>query len=520
MATQELTLFLNRRCAKAGDVPTLTAFGAYRGSWAIADADLPEFFALYNAALNDGAKLQLVEKGLSPPSRGLPLLVDLDLSVPLGTWGDGEPEPLYDAKRVFEFVVALWGAYRRYTDLPRERKLKFHLLLRPSGYKNGDDWSDGLHIQCRELWAPPEVHRQVRKEVLAYFEDRCDEPLSSVLGLHSAVDRPSHKVWDEAVLGDSAAWLMLGSTKHFGKNKEPLGAPAYQRVSVLTWTGSGWSELGVSEKKRPSFEAITAGVEPVLPSEAQHALLVQELSLRCPPSLPLLALKPHEHGSYCSFGREHEGECVPDCWSCVECGKQACEGCGGLDDGCCVGCAAVAAAESRELLADVADTVSAEPAEPALVEALVRCLSQERVERKGMLKGPEGKGATEVCQAICYELGPQGMRIAQEFVMRSDYWWRSDSEERKQRSIHWFYKDAYIIPKNGVNHDIRQLRRWAKEDDPVAYAAVCAAYPSSFGRGLKADGAAKLVREITGLTPDPKVKLIKDKDGKLPFSHR
>ena len=517
MATQELNRFLNRRCAKQGDVPTHTAFGASRGSWAIADEDIPQFFALYSAALNEGARLQIVEKGLAPPSRGLPLLVDFDLSVPLGTWGEGESEPLYDAKKVVLFMDLLRNAYTHYTDLPRDRKLKFHVLLRPSGYKSGDDWSDGVHIQCRELWAPPEVHRVVRGKVLGYIERVGDSLSSDFLGLHSAVDRPDAKVWDEAVLGDSAAWLMLGSSKHYGKNKEPLDAPAYQRVSVFTWTGEGWSELGVREKKRPSFEAITAGAEPVLPNEAQHALLVQELSLRCPPSLPLLSLKGHEHEPYCSFGKRHEGECSPECSTCVECGKQFCEGCGGLEDGCCVDCVAASASEEP-----VVEGVQASEVSPALVEALVGCLSQDRVERKGMRKGPEGKGATEVCQAICYELGPSGMRIAQEFVMRSDYWWHSGSEERKQRSIYWFTKEAYILPKNGVDHDIRQLRRWAKEDDPVAYAAVCAAHPSRVGRkrGLTADGAAKLVNEITGLTPDPKVKLIKDKDGKLPFSHR
>ena len=119
-----------------------------------------------DAATSASAPLGLSEL---PLPDGMPLIVDLNVTAQLEEGGEVPSQRLWapssgsSLKQVYDLCRALRSAYAQVLDIPDKRPMHFTVLLRNNGYLDGHEWRDGIHIQCKELWAPAWIHRFVRE---------------------------------------------------------------------------------------------------------------------------------------------------------------------------------------------------------------------------------------------------------------------------------------------------------------------------------------------------------------------
>jgi hypothetical protein len=257
--------------------------GVWQGRYGLTPEQVrDEFLPLYASAVVAGAKPSLIELPLANDDRPVPLLVDLDFSLPMDdflwrqeTAADWKARMVSHAHKGRRSVCArcrgemcsscsalstskccgscassvlsqrIWdlgipGAlvdvlntvYRELLAIPDGTDVLFSVMARPDGYEvKGDkaeenSWRDGLHITCQQVWAPASLHLLARTRVLAHPDLA---PYAELL----------EKTWDVAPLSGTTGWFLYGSTK---ENTEPYDYVAGYRFASK---GSGFEEAAM-----------------------------------------------------------------------------------------------------------------------------------------------------------------------------------------------------------------------------------------------------------------------------------
>lgn len=146
----------------------------------------------------------------TPLPSGMPLIVDLDIAVPLAERPlDGGR--LFNIDHIRSFCLNLRQFYASELELG-DANVTFYISQRPEGYESGGKWKDGVHIQSPDLWQPASTHRIVRDKVLKRLENE-GFTLSQVLMLPASVNAPSEDIWDSRLTTGTQPWYFTGCGK-------------------------------------------------------------------------------------------------------------------------------------------------------------------------------------------------------------------------------------------------------------------------------------------------------------------
>jgi hypothetical protein len=445
---------------KTGDNDwTHVSFGAGPpGVYTIRDDS--EFLALYSEAALSGAELGVCER---PLPDGMPLIVDLDITVPLEV-GAGEPALRLWApdgeceggalERIHNVCRELRAAYTMVLNIPEGQLVCFTVLRRERGYLDGRTWKDGIHIQSKDLWAPAWIHRWVRETLHKGMETNgvC---LADALWLADGVAVE----WDAAPLAaaeprgpSKKAWFLLGSTK--------AGTSPYDIASQF------WDNTDLDREMRL---AVTRAD-------------IEDLSLRVRPER---VWPVRESPALAAF-------------------EQGGEAAGG------------AAAAGGSAVPSPHKRITLEAA-----QTLLALLAAERAERDGLAKG-EPRGCAQVIQALWNMFQDDGRALAMAFAQRSARHWASERASVSARA--WF---KGLFKHCAGNHwNLGTLRRMAREDSPAGYETWCASNPEAAAfegtpaAKLSKEHTQRLLEELTALDTTTGVVRVWDKRGSQVFNHR
>lgn len=527
----QLLSFLQKHRAKDKDNTTLTGmFGDWEGKYSITkEEDIKEFWDVYARAIASGVKPSLVEMPVKQNLNPLPLLIDLDLSEENGkayfdeasTWEKAKETHEHTNNQqtcvdcstlscdecsyvieekvvcftcyynvythrlwqrnlnIFRFLAVVDEVYRNIRGIAEDQPTRYTVMARSTGYQSKSRWKDGVHIMNKDepFWMPAILHQDARNKILKVLQENEQvwvnpEKMVYIPKLNISL------AWDEQPLSGTG-WFLYGSTK---PNTEP-----YDMNFEVCFAGAGekpcltldeeWNFLNDSDSDSDSDESITHllqqtdGTQETLDKIRYYS---KYWSIRNVP----------QSYSISSFAIPEEPEKAPS---------------------------VPASSFSTTVLTD---------AEWADVDYLVKnLLSVERANERGVQKGKEG--CVEVIQTLrCVENSPRSFALAGQFARRMNK--RAFTSE-DDRFVRQYWDSAEPFRTYG------SLAYWAREDNPSAYEKWMKEKKQrgpqrqvvsvlGFGKPT-ADEVKKVVGEVTQLDFTG-VKLIADKTGILPFSHR
>ena len=205
---EALKAFLEKHRAEGSQTHGSTPPHPAGGSHAVPPEGEAELLRLLTAAVAE-RPLTLYE---APLPSGMPLIVDLDLAVPLAE-RPKDGGRLFDVDAVGIVCKGLREAYATEGQLELgDANVAFYISQRLEGYESGGKWKDGVHIQSPDLWQPAMVHRIVRRKVLKVIEDQ-GASLSEVLRLPAAVTTSDEDIWDGRLTSGTQPWYLTGCGK-------------------------------------------------------------------------------------------------------------------------------------------------------------------------------------------------------------------------------------------------------------------------------------------------------------------
>lgn len=158
-----------------------------------------EFLKHYIEAVEYGAVFSIAEK---PKDYG-PLLIDIDLELPLDNYKEGDR--LYNNNIIIGVINAYRTAIHKYIDVT-DSELEVALLEKEAPTKKALVMKDGVHIIFYNICAYFKVRHLIREEAVKILEET---------ELFAKFSNTVDKILDRAVVS-SNMWLMYGSKKNDG----------------------------------------------------------------------------------------------------------------------------------------------------------------------------------------------------------------------------------------------------------------------------------------------------------------
>lgn len=159
-----------------------------------------EFLDYYCEAVNYGAVFSIAEK----PREYGPLLIDIDLEVPLSDYKNNER--LYDNNMIIEVINVYRCALKKYLDLD-DSELQVTLHEKPEPTKKTTVVKDGFHLIFNNICAHYKIRYLVRDDVVKNLENS---------DIFDSFANTADKIVDKAVVNTNC-WLMYGSKKKDGQ---------------------------------------------------------------------------------------------------------------------------------------------------------------------------------------------------------------------------------------------------------------------------------------------------------------